>query len=239
MSLPSKTRTRLIKILLIFITISMVYSCNYNNNHFEDKTELAIKEWEQIKKSRELWDLRIYIEKYPEIDKIDSAIDLFFIRINEIRTNGNIPPPPPWHCGRNCRQVILNQLGNIYFENTHITIDSLSNCIFNFISDSSYRDNYAEYIEYKDPDGNYRPITKAKIELVFIKDSVKNLQPTIIQIRKAYENLKNTLCLSWYNKSFDTITEEKRNFLNSNFERRIILTDVSDLPIKWRNKAFK
>ena len=231
-----KKRRYIILIINSIILISIIcHSCVNNQRNENDTLEKSIFLWNKAKESKDLYELQKLIETYPETENFDSAINLYFKRRNEmLKTRNDIPPP--WRCVRNCRNISINPKGNIQFNSRPIEIDSVEDCVYKFISDTSYLDNFPDFKDFIDKNGNVHPVTKAIIEVEFIKDSVLNLQSVIIQTRQAYDRLKNDLSLKWYNQELLQLTEAKKIQIDSLFERRIIFSDITEI---WRNNHFK
>ena len=205
------------KIYCILI-ILICFSCT---NNAIDNSETYKNEWDRIKASKNLLETSIYIQDNLESPYLDSCL-LFFLRLQNEYIDSIAPPPI--HCGKNCIIVLVNTDGKILVDGKIVELDSISQLTYSHLKNKNNDEYSSEYKALEDQKmGQALFYSKGHIKVTLLPETIKQLRPVLIEIRKGIDKYKNDLALEWFQTSLTKATNAQKNLIDSLYSNRILL----------------
>lgn len=173
----------------------------------------------------ELFDVKSFIETYPESAKFDSALHLYLSL--EERLWDSIPPPP-WHCVRNCIQILINEDGTILFDGEVVNQKDIKWLSYSFILNESMSELGPEKKHYFLNSGDTILFSKGVFEVVFKESVISDVQNVVIELREGVVKYKNHVAEKYLGNPYDSLENSEKQELDSVLVNRIIFTKYKE-----------
>lgn len=161
------------------------------------------------------------IEQNPESNCFDSLVEAYFKQLDQELTTGKAPE---WHCGANCKTIMLNSHGQFLFDGDLVNLNYIHQAALKFLKDSN-------------PDTDIKSVKEVTIANKPLKYSVRHfrvvvkhnskseLQTLVTTLRQSIDEYKEFLLK---NSEFKPPVSSK--IIDDLFKRRILLIDYAMIP---------
>lgn len=197
------------------LLILLCFSCIRDETQNKDN-------WNKIKDSKDFSAFTRFVFENPKSPHFKEALDkydLFWKDCADI---------PPSHCAGDCLDFSVNK-DTILCEWEFMNLDSIQN-IVKYLIEIGNQDYKRRTTKKLDFNGVEREFTRARFEIRYWQNSIENLRKVVDQIGLAFLKYKRKISLEWYDISYEELTIEKRNHLDSLTAYRIQFFRSEDFP---------
>lgn len=203
-------------LLMAFILSSCNTSFNKSKSYNNIHTDSIV--FYNIRNTNKYWLFSEFLLKYPESIYYKNALTSYK------KTRDAYYDSLGWpiiDCFRNCASIKIRPNQNILFEHEKINLADLKDSLVTFLINKDDSELKPEKIEIENLNGEIQEVSKGHIELIYVKDSCKNIQQVLIAISESYNIYKNNLSLNWYNKKFEHLDIDRKGQIDSMFLYRL------------------
>lgn len=212
---------------LILLIVAAVVGCGYSddvpskpNEQLDDLTDVIT--WDSIKNSTSHVDYLHFLMDNSDTTHFNEAIISYLKYRDLLRKNdGETMLPCTGYAS-----VLVNQKGQVLFNDTFIQKDSVRMKSFNYFVNNTDDIELFMNKQIEDSEGNLRLISKGFFEVSFIKDTCPNLNYLIREIGFALSDYKQFLVEEWFPNN-EELQVKNRELLDSYYFERLFLYDYS------------
>lgn len=203
------------KLFCLFLFISTFFSqCNQVVSTDEE-------DWKKTSTSEEWRDYSLFVQNYPESDKLEEAIhkSILLFKIN----NG--------FCGRYNLNFSSYSKDSLLCDGHITSYSSIRETTTKYLVQGISED-YFHQIKTKLPNTNKEVlISKGMFDIELPENGINlHFKKVLIEITKGINDYEKHLAKKWFNKSIDYLSSKERNFINKSVYNRLIF---------WKHKPFK